>query len=134
MPSGRGRVILPRKRLTATSRLPVTTTRRPPTQAQKFGRCTRGERQCRRAAVTSDTSVRIADDGAEIEVIRERYPNRSVKIEREVTQDAEGNYVNHGSWKMWDLARIAGRRRPVSIWRADRCLEPLVSDRPKSSC
>jgi antitoxin component YwqK of YwqJK toxin-antitoxin module len=37
-----------------------------------------------------------------VEVIRERYPNRNVKIEREVTQDDEGNYVNHGSWKMWD--------------------------------
>lgn len=36
------------------------------------------------------------------EVIRERYPNRNVKIERHVAQDAEGNFVNHGSWKMWD--------------------------------
>ena len=51
---------------------------------------------------TADPPVQISDDGIEVEVIRERYPNRSVKIEREVTQDAEGNYVNHGSWKMWD--------------------------------
>jgi len=36
------------------------------------------------------------------EIIRERYKNRAVKIEREVTQDAEKNYINHGSWKMWD--------------------------------
>lgn len=38
----------------------------------------------------------------EVEVIRERFPNRTIKIEREVTQDQEGNYVNHGSWKQWD--------------------------------
>src|SRR5580698_9120196 len=38
----------------------------------------------------------------ESEVIRERYPNRAVKIERTVTQDANGNYVNDGLWRMWD--------------------------------
>lgn len=43
-----------------------------------------------------------ASEPVEVETIRERYPNRSVKIEREVTQDEQGNYVNHGSWKMWD--------------------------------
>ena len=53
-------------------------------------------------SASSDPPVRISDEGTEIEVIRERYPNRAVKIEREVTQDADGNYVNHGSWKMWD--------------------------------
>ncbi len=36
------------------------------------------------------------------ELIKERYPNGSVRIERRATQDAQGNYVNHGSWKMWD--------------------------------
>lgn len=36
------------------------------------------------------------------EVVRERYPNRNVKVERHVAQDAEGNFVNHGSWTMWD--------------------------------
>ena len=41
-------------------------------------------------------------DGLPVEVIRERYPNSAVKIEREVTQDTQGNYINHGSWKMWD--------------------------------
>jgi antitoxin component YwqK of YwqJK toxin-antitoxin module len=35
------------------------------------------------------------------EIFRERYPNRHVKVEREVTLDANGNYVNHGQWKMW---------------------------------
>jgi antitoxin component YwqK of YwqJK toxin-antitoxin module len=38
----------------------------------------------------------------EAEVIRERYANRAVKVEREVIRDASDNYVNHGSWRMWD--------------------------------
>ena len=37
------------------------------------------------------------------EVIQERYPNRKIRIEREVTQDNRGNYLNHGAWKMWDI-------------------------------
>ena len=41
-------------------------------------------------------------DDAETEVINQRYPNGSLKIEREVTQDVQGNYLNHGLWKMWD--------------------------------
>ena len=36
------------------------------------------------------------------EVVRERYPNRRVKVERYVVQDADQNYVNHGPWRMWD--------------------------------
>jgi antitoxin component YwqK of YwqJK toxin-antitoxin module len=36
----------------------------------------------------------------EIEVVRERYSDGSVRIERQVTQDEDGNYVNHGAWKM----------------------------------
>ena len=44
----------------------------------------------------------IVDDGGP-EIIRERYPNRATKIERQVKQDAGGNYVNHGPWKMWDV-------------------------------
>ncbi|HWB10882.1 MAG TPA: toxin-antitoxin system YwqK family antitoxin [Pirellulales bacterium] len=42
------------------------------------------------------------EDANEVEVIRERFPNGSIHIEREVTQDADGNYINHGSWKMFD--------------------------------
>jgi len=38
----------------------------------------------------------------ETEVIHERYPNGSVRVERHVTQDAQGNYFNHGPWTMWD--------------------------------
>jgi antitoxin component YwqK of YwqJK toxin-antitoxin module len=41
-------------------------------------------------------------EGENVEIIKERYPDGAIKIEREVTQDAQGNYINHGSWKMWD--------------------------------
>ncbi len=40
--------------------------------------------------------------GAVIELIQERYSDGDVKIAREVTQDVDGNYVNHGEWKMYD--------------------------------
>ncbi len=40
------------------------------------------------------------------EIFRERYADGKVKIEREVALDADGNYVNHGSWKMWDTTGL----------------------------
>ncbi|MEX0938744.1 MAG: toxin-antitoxin system YwqK family antitoxin [Pirellulales bacterium] len=46
----------------------------------------------------------VGANGAKVEVIKERYPNGSTRIEREVTQDANDNYINHGSWKMYDAA------------------------------
>jgi antitoxin component YwqK of YwqJK toxin-antitoxin module len=46
------------------------------------------------AAATADTKV---------ELVTERYPNGSVKVEREVTRDANGNYVNQGTYKEYDL-------------------------------
>jgi len=52
---------------------------------------------------TTTTATTTSERGADIEVIRERHANRRIKIEREVTLDADGNYVNHGTWKMWDL-------------------------------
>ena len=59
------------------------------------------------AAPAEDFSVqsRVGNGVGEVpisELIKERYPNGSVRIERRATQDAQGNYVNHGSWKMWD--------------------------------
>lgn len=36
------------------------------------------------------------------ELITERYPNRAVRLQRQVVQDADRNYVNHGSWTMLD--------------------------------
>jgi antitoxin component YwqK of YwqJK toxin-antitoxin module len=52
-------------------------------------------------AQDSDTALAqpIGPEGA-VETIRERYDDGKVKIERQVTLDADGNYVNHGEWKM----------------------------------
>ncbi len=36
------------------------------------------------------------------ELVTERYPNRAVRLQRYVVQDADRNYVNHGSWTMLD--------------------------------
>lgn len=40
----------------------------------------------------------------DIELIQERYPTGAIKIEREMTQDAEGNYIRHGNWTLYDTA------------------------------
>ncbi len=34
------------------------------------------------------------------EIVRQRYPDGKVQIEREVDQDEEGNYYNHGFWRV----------------------------------
>ncbi|MCA9214144.1 MAG: hypothetical protein KDB27_13825 [Planctomycetales bacterium] len=43
-------------------------------------------------------------DPPSAELIVERYPSGKPKIEREVTQDKNENYINHGSWVMKDEA------------------------------
>ena len=63
----------------------------------------------------------VEENGA-VETFTERYPNGKVKIERQVTLDTDGNYVNHGAWKMYNAAGkvvaegqfALGRR--VGIW------------------
>ena len=40
----------------------------------------------------------------EVEVVRERYADGKVRVERQVTLDGEGNYVNHGAWKLFSTA------------------------------
>src|SRR5688572_10580624 len=37
----------------------------------------------------------LPDAGALVELIKERYPGGAVKIEREITQDNDGNYMLH---------------------------------------
>lgn len=37
-----------------------------------------------------------------IEWIRQRYPDGKVQVEREVAQDADGNYFNHGNWRLFN--------------------------------
>ena len=49
-------------------------------------------------------SSSTAGPNGEIETIRERYEDGKVRIERQVTLDADGNYVNHGEWKMMSRA------------------------------
>jgi len=41
-------------------------------------------------------------DGRTVETIRERCSHGHVRLLRQVAQDAEGNYYNHGIWKRWD--------------------------------
>lgn len=36
------------------------------------------------------------------EVIRQRYPDGQIQVEREMIQDAEGNYQNHGWWRLYN--------------------------------
>jgi len=43
-----------------------------------------------------------ATEEEKTELIKERFPNGKIRIERQVTQDPQGNYINDGSWKMWD--------------------------------
>ena len=37
----------------------------------------------------------------EVELVRERYNDGAIHVERQTTLDRDGNYVNHGSWKMF---------------------------------
>ena len=37
----------------------------------------------------------------EVEIVRERYADGKVRIERQVTLNGDGNYVNHGAWKIF---------------------------------
>lgn len=67
----------------------------------------------------ADESTRRSDrtGGEAAEVIRERYANGVLKIERAVAQDADGNYYNHGPWEMWDQQ---GRLVGTGEYRNDR--------------
>ena len=49
-------------------------------------------------AAASDAVI----DMGKVEQVTERYPDGKVKIEREVGQDAKANYINQGSYKMYD--------------------------------
>jgi len=54
-------------------------------------------------AESADTPLQLGSvPAAAREVIEERFPSGKVKIRREVTQDAEENYLNDGSWTCWD--------------------------------
>ena len=62
-------------------------------------------------------------DQTPVEVVKERYPSGVVRLEREVTQDASGNYVAHGLWRQFDeTGRLVAEGRYLQskkegIWR-----------------
>lgn len=59
--------------------------------------------------IANKPSRQTASDGTQTEIIRERYPSTSIKVERHVAQDAEGNYYNHGLYTHFDeKGRVIG--------------------------
>ncbi len=57
-----------------------------------------GSVPARLASAGKNRKLPIADDPA-AELVRDRYPNGKPHVERKVTLDAEGNYVNHGEYR-----------------------------------
>ena len=55
-------------------------------------------------AAGEDANTNVVDASAPVEVVQERYPGGAVKVRREVTLDMAGNYINHGSWAMFDTS------------------------------
>jgi antitoxin component YwqK of YwqJK toxin-antitoxin module len=52
----------------------------------------------------SEESIHVSTEPGvmgEVELVRERYNDGAIHIERQTTLDRDGNYVNHGSWKMF---------------------------------
>ena len=80
-------------------------------------------------------------DDAPVEIVKERYPSGVVRVEREVTQDAAGNYIPHGNWRQYDpTGRLMAEGRFIQskkegIWRrlyrGDDA--PLLATSPYSS-
>lgn len=57
----------------------------------------------------ADKTALQPDENLKIEVVRERYPNTVIRVERQVTQDEQGNFVNHGTWIRFDeRSRMVG--------------------------
>lgn len=60
------------------------------------------EPQARNARTEGDEPDTAQVDGRAVETIRERCSHGHVRLLRQVAQDADGNYYNHGVWKKWD--------------------------------
>jgi antitoxin component YwqK of YwqJK toxin-antitoxin module len=61
-------------------------------------------------AIETTSFAATGDDVGPIEKIQERFDNRMLKVERNVAQDAEGNFFNHGPYAEWDSdGRLIGR-------------------------
>ena len=59
--------------------------------------------------------------GTNVEAVSERFPNGNVKIERQVTKDAGGNYVNHGTYTAYDLSGKVQMTRHSSTASSKGC-------------
>jgi antitoxin component YwqK of YwqJK toxin-antitoxin module len=53
-------------------------------------------------APSADSSDEQADDEAR-ELIKELHPNGALRVEREIIQDAEGNFLRHGQYREYDI-------------------------------
>ncbi len=83
------------------------------------------------APITEDAAADATTQSSEstengVEVIRERHPNSAVKVERHVTQDAEGNYYNHGLVDRMGREGPSGRQRRIPLRQTSWPLAPLV--------
>ena len=57
-----------------------------------------------------DNEKKLTETGGRVEVIRERYPDGKVQIMRQVTQDKDRNYYNHGAWQLFNrLGEVMGQ-------------------------
>jgi antitoxin component YwqK of YwqJK toxin-antitoxin module len=71
----------------------------------------------------TESTVPGIGPGPQAELIVERYPSGAVKIEREMIQDAAGNYLLHGAWRFFDeqgrllLDGRFERDQKVGLWR-----------------
>jgi len=54
------------------------------------------------AAPAQPVAPPVDESLSDREVIEERYPSGALKLRREVSQDAEGNYHNNGAWIQYD--------------------------------
>ncbi|WP_417731939.1 toxin-antitoxin system YwqK family antitoxin [Rosistilla oblonga] len=54
--------------------------------------------------LTINPSVPVAEDASDGEIVRERYDDGSVRVERSVMQDEHGNFVNNGTFRMYNPA------------------------------
>lgn len=77
-----------------------------------------------------------AADEPKIEIVKERFPNGAIAVERHTTQDDKGNYINHGDWvafypdgkQLGGGAYVMGKRvGPWSRWFSDYDRDSLFS-------
>lgn len=97
----------------------------------------------------AEVAAPIAEDGKagdtaklELDFIQERYPDGAIKIERYMRLDAQGNYIRHGAWTMYEpggevMARGRyehGERHGtwVRIYKGDE--SPIFAQTPFKEC